>query len=770
MTAGGAVIGAPIERIDDERLLLGRGNYVDDLDREGLLHAAIVRSPFAHGVLDSIDSTDALAMPGVVAVYTHEDVMRVLGRIPKIPMRLAPLPELAPFEQDVVASTRVRYVGEPVAIVIARTPAEAEDAADRVFADIEPLPAVARCGVIGEEPPALLFEGTSTNASILYTAKKGDAKQATGPYIRCGKLSVQRHTAITMETRGLLAEWNAEASHMTVHGGAKVPFFTRRILAGTLGLPITSVDMIEVDVGGGFGVRGEFYPEDFLVPFAARELGKPVKWIEDRREHLLGTNHAREMQAEVEIVCEADGRVLALRGSVSVDVGAYMRSTVSAPSRNVGQFISGPYDVPNVYMESTCYLTNKTPIGTYRGPGIIEADYLRERMFDMAARDLGIDPVEFRRRNLVPPDRMPYSLADVDGPKRTEELDGGDYASMLDRCLHEFGWNDKAALQGRMIDGAFHGIAVSCFAETTATGPKELARIEMSEDGRLTVFSGASNIGQGVNTVLAQIASATLDIAIEHFDVKVGSTNLLAEGFGSFHSRATVMGGSAVLIAAQTLRKNIAAAAAAKIGCDESELVFSPGLDVSARGVTLTRADFGRMKLEAAGEFLSEKRTYGYGSAAAHVSVDPKTGKVVLHDYLVVQDIGRIINRMTAHGQIIGSIVQGLGGAFLENLVYDDDGQLLVGTLADYLLPSAADFPNIRAILLENTPSQSNPLGAKGVGEGGIMSVLAVVTNAVAAALVSLKVEPNHLPLSPSRLWEMIQASPVASDSKCEWA
>jgi carbon-monoxide dehydrogenase large subunit len=699
------MIGKPVERFEDLRLLRGRGSYVDDQHAEGMVHAAILRSPIAHGRIRGLNFEKAESMRGVHAVLTARDVAKG-GAVPTIPLRLAPLPELVPFEQPVIAKGEVNYVGEPIAVVLADTLAIAEDALDAIELDLEPLPAIVDC--------------RQGRLAIKYTATKGDALAATAPYRRKERFAVQRHTAVCMEPRGLLAKWDGGKTKLTVSGAAKVPFSTRRMLARNMDLPEECIDMLEPDVGGGFGVRGEFYPEDFLIPFAARRLGRPVKWTEDRRENLLASNHSREMQCEIEILCQRDGTIVALRGAAWVDMGAYMRANGSVPPRNVAQFLSGPYRVANVHMESFALLTNKTPVGTYRGPGRFEADFFRERLIDMAAKDLGIDPVDFRRRNLPAPQEMPYPLATVRPPEKTEELDSGDYAAALDRCLREFNWDEKAALNGKSIAGRYHGVAVSCFIEGGAAGPRENARIDLHDDGSATVSVGSANVGQGLETVCAQIAAEALGLPLERIRVLHGSTTVLKEGFGAFHSRSVVMGGSAILDAAKKLK-----------------------------------ASGGK---SAEGSFAGRKHTYSYGAAAAHVSVDPRTGHVRLEDYVMVEDVGRVINPLTATGQAIGAVVQGLGGTLLEHLQYDADGQFLTASLADYLLPSAGDFPRIRAIMTGESPSPNNPLGAKGAGEGGIVPVGGVVANAVAAALAPLGAEPRELPLSPPRVWALVRA------------
>ena len=398
MSARNALIGSAVERLEDLRLLRGKGIFVDDLVLDGLLHAAILRSPVAHGRIRAIDAKAALALPGVRAVVTGAD----MGKVRTIPLRLIPLEAMRPFEQPVIAWEKVRYVGEPIAVVLADSAALAEDALDRIALDIEPLPVVSDRRIAGEGR-ALLFEAQGTNLAMKFTAFRGNANEAfkRADYVRRERFSVHRHTAVTMESRGVLASWDEDKRHLTVFGAAKVPFFNRRILAGLMDLAEDSITMIENDVGGGFGNRGEFYPEDFLIPFAARHVRRPVKWIEDRREHLIAANHARECDCEIEIACRKDGTILALRGHQYADMGAYVRTNGAVGPRNGAQFLSGPYRIPDIDIDVELLVTNKTPVGTYRGPGRFEGDFFRERLLDMVARDLGIDPVAFRRRNLV---------------------------------------------------------------------------------------------------------------------------------------------------------------------------------------------------------------------------------------------------------------------------------------------------------------------------------------------------------------------------------
>jgi carbon-monoxide dehydrogenase large subunit len=748
-----AFIGSPIERREDLRFLRGRGEYVDDLKPDGLLYAVILRSSVGHGRIVSIDTSAALEIPGVHAVITAKDMP---PSPPIVPMRLQPLPEFKPFEQPVLAYDKVRYVGEPMAVIIADSVAIGEDALEAIDVQIEFLPAVADWRV-AQRDESLLFEGPGTNRSLTFNAVRGDADAAfaKAPYTRRESFRTGRHYGLTMEPRGVMAQWDAAAGRLTVSGAAKVPFFNRRILAKQIGLAEESIEMIENDVGGGFGARGEFYPEDFLIPFAARHLNRPVKWTEDRRENLMAMNHAREAEVDVEIACTRDGTILALRGHAHVDMGAYMRTNGAVGARNIAQFMTGPYRIPDVKLDVSLWMTNKTPVGTYRGPGRFETDFFRERLLDIVAQDLGIDRVEFRRKNLVAHAEMPYRVATISPYVHEDELDSGDYQVTLDRCLKEIGWSEKGKIAGQLVDGRYHGIAVGCFIEGGAAGPKEMARLEINDDGTITVFMGSSAVGQGVETVFAQIAADALEIPLDRIRwVHHGSTAYVSDGYGAYHSRSVVMGGSALLNAADNFKAALREEAAKRLGCDAAEITIDED-KVSGGGQSLPFSAFAGLTRE--GEFLNKKHTYSYGAQAAHVAVDAKIGKVDILDYVVVQDAGRIINPLTLRGQVIGSLVQGLGGAFLENLVYDEQAQLLTGSLADYLLPTASDFPKLRAFVMDEHPSPINPLGAKGAGEGGMVGAGGVIANAVANALQSFNPDLRELPLTPTRVWEMTQ-------------
>lgn len=757
-----AAIGLARERVEDLRFLKGRGRYIDDVTIDGMLHGVVLRSPVAHARIKSIDVSAALAMPGIKAVFTARD----LDATVLIPMRAASLPGYErSFLQPPFAVDKVRYVGEPVAFVVADTPYRAEDALERIEVDYEPLPAVTDWASANRD--SVLHEHAGTNVASSYRVTRGDpAVLAGADYVRSERLRCHRHSGVPLETRGLVAQWDAAQQRLRVWGAAKVAFANRRILAGLIGLPETAIDLIEVDIGGGFGVRGEFYPEDFIVPFAARALERPVKWIEDRREHLMATNHAREVDCDLQIACRADGTILALSGSIFVDLGAYVRTNGSMAPSNTAAFLPGPYRIPHFVCDVNVFTSNKTPIGSFRGPGRFEANFFRERMIDIAARDLGIDPVEMRRRNLLTAQEMPYDPGALIPNSATSPYDSGDYALALNGVVDASEWDRLRALSGRVVDGWHHGVGVACFVESGGAGPRECTRLRLADDGTIDLYTGCSTLGQGHETSFAQICADALGIAPEAVRVFHGSTTDLTEGFGTYGGRAAVMGGSAILDAARIFIEQARPLAVGLFGSPNEELVWRHGAFFSADGTRQTNlvelaaaARANGRALDVEGAFNNNKLTYSYGANVAHVAVDIKTGRVKVLGYWAVEDVGRMINPLIVHGQMIGGIVQGLGGTFFDEFIYDEDGQLLNASLADYLLPTASDFPSINCISLEHARSTTNPLGVKAAGEGGVVAVAATVANAVSAALAPLGVGINTLPITPVRIWRAAQES-----------
>ncbi|MDB5595161.1 MAG: carbon-monoxide dehydrogenase [Hyphomicrobiales bacterium] len=755
-TSQNTYVGGHIERVEDYRLLRGEGQYLDDISREGQWHAAFLRSSVAHGHIGSMDVSAALAMPGVRGVITAADVE---GEIPTIPFR-RPNPTIGPYAQPVIARDKVRYFGEPLAMVLADSPELAEDALQGIVVVIDALPAVVdRETAMADK--VLLFEATGTNIPSVFNADKGDIEGAfeTADFVIRDQFSTQRQTALPMETRGLLAEWDAQLGRLTISGAAKLPFFNRATMAKMMNLPDEAVDYIELDVGGGFGARGEFYPEDYLVALGARKFGHPVKWIEDRREHLMAIGHSREASCDVELAFRKDGTIVGMRGDLYINIGAYVRPNGMTPVRNAAQFMSGPYRVPAIAIKAHACVSNKTPAGTYRGPGRYEGCFFMERLMDQAAGQMGIDRLEIRRRNLLTQDEMPYPLATVlpsDGRADTS-CDSGDHRVTFETCVKESNWAEKAHLQGKLVDGRYQGLAIGCFIEGGASGPQENVRMQLEADGTISLYAGSSAIGQGLETILTQIAADALEIPMERIRVFHGSTTYLKMGWGSYGSRATVMGGSAVLDACKKMLDLFRASAARRLDVAADVLTVAEGVARAPDGRSVPLAEVAADDLEVDGSFKNSTPTYTYGAAMAHVAVDAGTGHVEVVDYVVVDDVGRIINSMTLHGQVMGAAVQGFGSVFSEELVYNSEGQLLVGSLADYLIPLATDYPHVRCVSMESYPSPTNPLGAKGAGEGGIIPVGGVVANAVANALSSFGVQPKILPLSPSRVWELIE-------------
>ena len=569
------LVGRPVLRAEDPRFLTGAGCYVDDLRRDGMCHAAVVRSPFAHARIRAIDVAGALACPGVRGVLTADDLGDLGG---EIPLRLAPLPGFERCLQPVLARDRVRYAGEPVAVVVADDRYAAEDAAARVAVDYEPLEPVVDAHRAMNGGIAL-HETTVDNVATRYVVSRGDpdAAFAGAEYRRTEVFRCHRHSAMPMETRGLVAEWSPSARRMTVWGATKVPFFNRAVLARLLRLPPDDVELVELDVGGRFGVRGEFYPEDFLIPFAAMRIGRPVKWIETRREHLLAANHSREIECELEIAARRDGTILGLRARLVADMGAYIRTNGGVVPAKAAQFLAGPYRIDSVACEVNAVVTNKTPTATYRGPGRFEANFFRERLIDLMAADLALDPADVRLRNLLTPADLPYALGHLVPYEAPSEYDTGDYGAALRRALDAIDYKAIAPENGRLVDGRRHGIGIGCFVESSGAGPFETARVVLRHPGRVELYTGCASSGQGLETVLAQILADALGIPFDWIRVFHGTTSFVDEGHGTYHSRAVAVGGSAVTVAAATLIAQVVALAAERSGIALDELAWSRG-------------------------------------------------------------------------------------------------------------------------------------------------------------------------------------------------
>ncbi len=772
MTVEHQVIGASVKRVEDPRLLRGQGQYVGDVRLPGMLHAAVLRSPHAHARIRRIGTADALTSRGVVAIFTAAD----LGPVGKIPVRLGPRPSLLASLQPPLATDRVRYVGEPVALIVATDRYAAEDALDRIAMDYDPLPCLTDAPRAMEAGAPVLHEAVGSNVVEVFKMRKGDAERAmAGAACRVReRFTLNRHSGVPLETRGLLAAYDAGTRVLTAWGPSKVPHFNRRILSDLLKYPEHLLHFVEPDVGGGFGVRGEFYPEDFLIPWAAIRLGRPIHWIEDRREHLMATNHSRQQHHEAEIGVDRDGTILALVDRIAVDLGGYIRTHGVIVPELTAALLHGPYKIPNYHCDVFCVLTNKTPTGTYRSPGRFECNFVRERLMDMVAARLGLDPADLRRRNFIAPEEMPYAPGTATLGQETV-YDSGHYASAFDAALRTVNYPALRAEQAAARRaGRYLGIGFGCFVEKAGLGPWEAAKVEVDETGRVVAYTGLASVGQGMETMIAQICAQVLGIPYDEITVVHGDTARVPFGVGGFASRGTVVGGAAAFEASRKLRARMLNLAGRLLEARPDDLVMEGGRvhvkGVPGRALTfqeVARAagpgqpgcDPGAPGLHASHIFEAPKMCYPYGTHLAVAEVDPGTGHVALRTYAIAYDVGKAINPMTIEGQLVGGLAQGIGGALFEELAYAEEGQILTTTFMDYLIPTSAEMPErTLSRILEEAPSPLNPLGVKGAGEGGTAGASAAIANAVADALAPLGVNVTRLPLTPERIVRLIAA------------
>ena len=767
MTAPKSQIGASVPRLEDAPLVTGRGAFVGDIAFVHQLHMRIVRSSYAHGIITAIDTAAAQAVPGVVAVWTYKDI----ADLPPIDFREGSIEKLSPFRQPVLATDRVRYVGEPIAAVFAEDPYVAEDAADLVMVEVEELaPVLDAAEAAGEFSP-----GHSTEPVI---CRQGygdvDAAFAAADAVVELDLAIGRHSGVPLETRGAIGRYDAARDVLELHGAAKVPHRNRESLAKMLGRSTAAVHLYEGHVGGGFGVRGELYPEDVLVCAAALRLGRPVKWIEDRRENLIACNHSRDQIHRIRAAVDAQGRILAIDDEFFHDQGAYVRTHGATVPDLAAAMLPGPYRVPAYRAVGHIRLTNKTPAGTYRAPGRFESTFVRERLLDAIAARIGITPVEARRRNLLGKAEMPHD-ARVDTLGTQVVYDSGDYAGLVDKALNAAGWHDiRRTVAARRAAGEAVGVGLAMFVEKSGLGPFDDVRIEIDQAGRVEIVTGAASVGQGVETVMAQICADTLGVGYDSIRVTHGQTDRIERGLGAFASRVTVMTGEATRRAAEMLRQKALVCAAPLMQTEHAALHVIDGAIVHAdgAGASMTLAALAQTlersgdKLVAEASFESSHMVYPYGVHVAVARVDCDTGGVTVERYLVAYDIGRAVNPMLVAGQITGGIAQGLGGALYEEFLYDERGEPLSVTFADYLMPTAHEAPPMDVVISEDAPSPLNPLGLKGAGEGGVNAVGAAVAAAIDDAL-GVPGAVTRLPVSPQRLWRTLAAArPNGSGSR----
>jgi aerobic carbon-monoxide dehydrogenase large subunit len=789
------MFGAPVQRREDPRLLTGRGRYVDDLGRDAA-QVAFVRSELAHARILDVDVTGALDVDGVLAIYTYEDLDAPVA---------APLPLLIPNDglehprtQHALAREEVCYAGEIVAMVVARDRYLAEDAADRIQVAYEPLPVVVSLeSATGDEAPRAHVD-MATNVAGRVTEEVGDvdAALAAAPHVFEWRFAIERSASMPMEGRAVLARYDPAEDRLLVHDSTQAPTGIRAGLAGVFGMDPDRVQVVAPDVGGGFGVKVmQFYPEEVLVPWAARRLGVPVKWTEDRREHFLGSNHERGQVHRVRVGVDEDGRVLALETRFLHDAGAYCPYGLVVPVITAAQ-LPGPYKLGSYRYEFRAVYTNTVPTSPYRGAGRPQGVFVMERVLDRVARALGLDRAEVRRRNLIQPDEFPYHVGVTFQDGGPTVYDSGDYPAGLELLLDAVGYQGFVAERAAArAEGRLLGLGLGCYVEGTGVGPYEGAVVTLLPDGRATVATGLGSQGQGHETILAQIAADELGLPLERVEVTTGDTRRIGFGVGTFASRTAVMAGNAVLLAARQVRRLATDLAARTLEADPADVVLADGVARLAgapdRAIPLGRLAtisnplryaFGRDAQEAARlaqrayaasdrplpegsrpglgavEFYSPTSgVFAFGMHAAVVEVDRDTCDLRVRRYVVVHDCGRVVNPMIVEGQIHGGLAQGIGGAFYERMAYDEHGQLGNASFMDFLIPYATEVPAAELHHTE-TPSPWNPLGVKGVGEAGVIPVSAVVAGALEDAL---GVPVDEMPVAPRDLFDLLHREPV---------
>ena len=742
---------AGVLRVEDRQLLRGEGRYVDDIRLPGMLHAAILRSPLAHAAITRIDLARARALRGVVAAIAFADLPRPVPALPNLRPHAAlrartPLP---------LAHDRVRFVGEAVALVVASSRYLAEDALDAIDVEYAPLPAVTDLREAVAGAPALVHPDLDSNVAAHLRQDAGDvaAAFARADLVLERSFHVSRGAGQAIEARGIVAAHDPAAGVLTVWASCQRPHQNRRHIAAMLGLAEAQVRVVAPHVGGGFGPKGRFYQEDYLIPHAARALGRPVKWIEDRREHVLTTTHEREQVHDVSVALSREGTILGIRDRFVQDMGAYVSAGLVVPF-NTLSLLPGPYRVPALEVEATCVYTNRVTNSPVRGAGQPEAAFVMEHIVDVAAAALALDPAEVRRRNLIASDAFPYRgpLRDMDGQPIV--YDSGDYPRCLARALEAVGYASARADQARLRGaGIYRGVGLACYVELTGVGPQEEA-IARVDGGRVQVIVGCGAQGQGHQTILAQLSASELGVCADAVTVVEGDTERSGVSMGTYGSRTAVVAGSAVVAAVRALR--------AKLAAERPELVDGDG-PAARRARTDALGRVGRV--EARATFAPPAPTVSSGAHAAVVEVTPETGEVRILRYVIVHDCGRMINPMLVEGQVMGGFVHGLGETLYERLVYDGDGQLLTTSLMDYLLPTAAEVPDV---VLEHVevPSPLNALGAKGAGEGGVIPVSAALSLAVQDALRPFGATIDRVPLTPEAPWRACAERPAGRSER----
>jgi carbon-monoxide dehydrogenase large subunit len=777
-------VGTRLRRREDARLVTGRAQHVGDLRLLGTVHASIVRSPFAHARIVSIDATTARGAPGVLGVYTASDLV---GRVDPmvesaredLSARLAELVELdvRSLPMPVLATDRVRWLGQPVAAVVATHPYLAEDAATLVAVEYDPMPVIANAEAALEPGAVVLHPELPDNVHARLRVSAGNVERALAEAdhrVR-ERFEIGRQVSSAIEPRGVLA--SVDDGVLTIRATNTKPHLVRTFVSRMLRIPADRVRFVSPDMGGSFG--GGVFPEDVLIPFLAYDLGRPVRWLEDRRENLLATSHGRDQVHEVEIGFRDDGTIMAMRDAFTMDAGAYNTYAVTVPYNTVAHLRS-QYRIDHFSVDGTVVLTTKAPAVPVRGAGRPEATFVIERTMDLVARELGMDRVDVRRRNLIRPDEMPYDMGIPYRDTVPMRYEAADFPAQLEAALQAFdyeGWlvrQREARALGRRL-----GIGIAAFIEGSGHGPFEGAVVRIDESGHVTLISGARPHGQGHETVLSQVVADQLGVRPEDVDIRAGDTGLLAYGRGSFASRTAVMAGNAAAIAAARLREKVLRVAARVLDATPTELFVEdgrvrwadhPDVDIDLRRIAAAAApgpasgvgEGDRPGLEETAYFVPPTATFASGTHLVAVEVDPDTGGVRVLDYVTVDECGTVLNPSIVEGQVHGGVAHGIGNALLEEAVYDEDAQLLTTTYMDYLLPTAMDVPSIR-VGHQTFPTDRNPLGAKGVGEGGAVAAPAAIAGAIEDALWPSPVRITRIPVAPERIIEAISAVALVS-------
>ena len=765
-----SLFGASIRRKEDPRLLQGNGRYLSDIKLHGMVHAVFVRSPHAHALIRGIDASTAVADPRVVCVLTADD----------LPAGLPPLPCIdaeettKPFNQPILAVDKVRFVGEPVALVVVEGDRYiAEDIAGLVDVDYEPLPAVSTAeAAMAPEAPLVHFESNVVDV-LEYSVGDAPSALADAPHTLTERFVTQRYAGTPLETRGVIVQWDEPRRGLTMWSSTQVPHSLKATLVGYLGLPENAVRVIAPDVGGAFGVKLQPYPEEIVLGLAAEQVGRPIKWVEDRYEHFLASTHGREQYHDVKVGYDNDGKILAIHDHAVTNTGAYLqRLTLVEPFIGVSM-LSGPYVIEHQQLVSTVVMTNTTPLNPFRGVGHVQAAFTMERIVDLVAAAVGIDPGEVRKRNMFSKDVFPLHRGIGNVLAGEIIYDSGDYQECLRRAMAAAEWDDfRGEQENARAEGRYLGIGIGFFVEETGLGPYESGRVRVEPSGQVIVFTGACSSGQGHDTVLAQITADELGVGFDDIVVVHGDTDLVASGVGTYASRSAPIGGTAVRHAAGSIKEQAIQIAAAMLEASPQDLELVDG-EVRVKGSPVSSVSLAQVAgrvapgqplpegvdnytLDATDIYHPPTNTFSYGCHVATVEVDVDTGVVTLLRHVVVNDSGTLINPLLVDGQVQGGVALGIGGALLEEIAYSDDGQPQNANFMDYLVPAIGNMPEM---VVEHmiVPTPLNADGMKGAGEGGAVGAPAAIANAVADALIPLGAKITETPLGPETVYRAVQ-------------